>query len=86
MQTTVKQKRQDLTGNLPLAVLPLASLFLMYVHGSVTFYSLLLLIGFAGFVMDVISIFTERWRIAAISLIIGVALWAYLWPAMIARL
>lgn len=73
-------------GIIPLAVLPLASLFMIYVNGNVTFYSLVLLIGFAGFVMDVISIFTERWRIAALSLVIGVALWAYLWPAMITHL
>ena len=84
MQITRRQQRQqDIVGDVPLAILPIASFLLQYVGHDISFFVLLLLLGFAGFVMDVISIFTERWRIAALSLIVGVILWAYLWPAAV---
>lgn len=76
----------EITGAIPLVILPIASFLLMYVHADIEFFVALLLAGFAGFVMDVISIFTERWKFAAFSLLIGVILWMYIWPAAILHL
>jgi hypothetical protein len=84
MQIQRREQQQNIIGNLPLVILPIASFLLQYVHQDIPLFVLILVIGFAGFVMDVISIFTERWKIAALSLLVGIALWAYFWPMTIA--